>query len=144
MTAATNVKTGRNGKFVVGTTLVSRVTQWEVNPTLANKTEWGDSDGGGYTLRAAGRKDATFSAEGKYATDNEVYDLFQPGDESIAVLWLDATSLYWDFPAALCDNFSLTVNIDTEEVIGFTSDWGANGIFYYPGQGSATDREIPS
>ncbi len=142
--AAQNVKTGRNGKFVVDTTLVSRVTQWEVTSTLANTTEWGDSDGGGYTLRKAGRKDATFSSEGKYTTDNEVWDLFQPGDEAIGVLWMDATALYWDFPCALCNNFALTVNIDTEEVIGWTSEWGTNGIFYFPGQSGATVRTLPS
>ena len=36
--------TGRNGKFVVGTTQVARTTQWQVTKTLASKSEWGDSD----------------------------------------------------------------------------------------------------
>ena len=138
-----NTKTGRLGKFVVGTTQVARTTQWAVNPTLASKSEWGDSDSSGFTNRAAGRKDATFSAEGKYDTGTEVFDLFQPEDILIAVLWLDATGLYWDFPRALCDDFNLTVDIDTEEVIGWTSGWGADGVFYYPGEASATVRVLP-
>jgi hypothetical protein len=142
MTAATNVLTGRLGVFVVETTRVARITQWDINPTLANTTEWGDSDGAGQTLRAAGRRDKTFNAEGKFATDNEVWDLFQPGDEAIAVLWMNAT-LYWDFPAALCMDFNLTVNVDTEEVIGWTSGWGQNGVAYYPGQSGATSRTLP-
>jgi len=29
------------------------------------------------------------------------------------------------------------VNIDTEEVIGWTSEWGADGKFYYPGESEA-------
>jgi hypothetical protein len=138
-----NTLTGRNGKFVVATTLVARATSWEVNPTLAGGTEWGDSDSSGFTNRAAGRKDCTFSTEGKYDTASEVFDLFQPEDIAIAVLWLDATSLYWDFPRAMCSDFNLSVDIDSEEVIGWTSDWGSDGVFYYPGEAGATSRVLP-
>ena len=138
-----NTITGRNGKFVVETSLVARVTQWDVNPTLATSNEWGDSDSAGFTNRSAGRKDATFNAEGKYDSSDEVFDLFQPGDTTIAVLWLDATSLYWDFPCALNNDFNLVVNIDSEEVIGWTSAWGADGAFYYPGAAGATARVLP-
>lgn len=139
-----NTLTGRNGKFVVGTSLVARTTSWSVNPTLASSSEWGDSDSSGFTNRAAGRKDATFDAEGKYDTSDEVFDLFQPEDIAIAVLWLDATSLYWDFPRALCTNFTLTVDVDSEEVIGWGSSWGADGVYYYPGEAGATSRSLPS
>lgn len=139
-----NTLTGRNGKFVVDTSLVARATQWAVNPKLASTSEWGDSDSGGYTNRAAGRKDATFTAEGKYDTTDEVFDLFEIGDIAIAVLWMDATSLYWDFPRALNNDFNIAVNIDTEEVIGWTSAWGADGIFYHPGQAGATARTLPA
>lgn len=141
--ASTNTLTGRNGKFVVGSSLVARATQWDVNPTLASTNEWGDSDSAGFTNRSAGRKDATFNAEGKFDTSDEVYDLFQPEDVAVAVLWLNAT-LYWDFPLALCTDFNLTVNIDSEEVIGWTSAWGSDGIFYYPGEAGATTRTLPT
>lgn len=140
--ASTNTLTGRNGKFVVDGNLVARTTQWAVNPTLASSTEWGDSDSAGYTNRAAGRRDATFSAEGKYDTSDEVWDLFDPGDILEAVLWLNNTTLYWDFPCAMCSDFNLTVNIDTEEVIGWTSEWGADGIYYKPGA-SPNNRTLP-
>src|SRR3990167_6464742 len=132
--SSVNTLTGRNGKFVVGTDLVARATQWSVNPTLATSNEWGDSDSSGFTNRSAGRKYCTFSAEGKYDTTDEVFDLFQPEDIAIATLWLDNSSLYWDFPRALCTSFSLTVNIDSEEGIGWTSDWGSDGVFHYPGE----------
>jgi len=138
-----NTLTGRNGKFVVGTSLVARTTQWQVTKTLASKSEWGDSDSAGFTNRAPGRKDATFTAEGKYDTSDEVFDLFQPEDIAIAVLWMDNASLYWDFPRAMCDNFQLTVNVDTQDVIGWTSSWGADGVFYYPGEAGATARVLP-
>ncbi len=141
--SSVNTLTGRNGKFVVGTTLVARCTTWSVNPTMASSSEWGDSDCNGFTARAAGRKDATFDAEGKYDSTNEVFDLFQPEDILIAVLWLDNVSLYWDFPRALNSDFNLTVDIDTEEVIGWTSSWGADGVFYFPGEAGATVRALP-
>jgi hypothetical protein len=139
-----NTLTGRNGKFVVEDTLVARITSWDVNPTLAGGSEWGDSDSAGYTNRAPGRRDATFNAEGKYETTDEVYDIFEINDIAKAVLWMDATSLYWAFPRALCNDFSLTVDVDTEEVIGWTSGWGADGIYYRPGQSGAPTETLPT
>jgi len=144
MAGTTTALTGRNGKFVVGTSYVARTTQWSVNPKLASKSEWGDSDTAGYTARMAGRRDATFSAEGKYDTDSEQFDLFQPGDKAQVALWMDATSLYWAFPCAMNDDFNLSVNIDTEEVEGWTSAWGADGIFYRPGQVDAPVYTLPA
>jgi len=138
-----NTLTGRNGKFVVGTTLVARTTSWEVNPTLAGGTEWGDSDSSGFTNRAPGRKDCTFTTEGKFDTNSEQFDLFQPEDIVIAVLWLDADTLYWDFPRAMNNDFSLSVDIDSEEVLGWSADWGSDGVFYYPGESGATSRTLP-
>lgn len=140
-----NTLTGRNGKFQWGGTTIARITQWAVNPTLATTNEWGDSDSGGFTSRSSGRKDATFTSEGKYDSTNEVFDLFQPEDISAAVLWLALVAeLYWDFPRALCTDFNLTVNVDTEEVIGWTASHGADGVYYYPGEDGATPNPIPS
>ena len=79
-----------------------------------------------------------------YDTGAEVFDLFQPGDILTETLWLDATSLYWDFPRALNSDFNLTVDIDTEEVIGWTSSWGADGVFHFPGESGAASRTPPT
>jgi len=139
-----NTLTGRSGKFMVDGSLVARCTQWQVTRTLASKSEWGDSDSGGHTNRAAGRRDSTFTAEGKYDTSNEVFDLFEEGDIVQATLFLNATAplLYYDFPRALCDNFQLTVNVDSGEVIGWTSSWGEDGKSYYPGEVGAPERTL--
>ncbi len=142
MSSATAL-TGRNGKFVVVASQVSRTTKWDVSDTLASKTEWGDSDSAGYTNRAAGRKDATFNSEGKYDTTNEQFDLFAPGDISLAALWMNASSLFWAFPRALCLDFKMSVNIETEEVVGWSSSWGADGIYYHPGQAGAPAYTLP-
>lgn len=129
-----NTLTGRNGKFTVAGTNVARGTQWAVNPTLATSSEWGDSDSAGFTNRAAGRKDATFTSEGKLDTTAEIYDVFQPEDILAVILRLDASSLFWNFARAMCSDFNLTVNIDSQEVIGWTSSWGADGVFQKPGE----------
>ena len=138
-------KTGRLGKFVVGTTTVARTTSWSVNPTQATSSEWGDSDGNGFTNRAAGRKDATLDAEGKYDTGAEVFDLFQPEDIAIFTLWLDniTAGLYWDFPCALCTDFNLSVDVDSEEVLGWTTSFGADGQYFFPGEVGAAVRSLP-
>ena len=139
-----NTLTGRNGKFTVDGNLVARATQWQRTSTLASKSEWGDSDSLGFTNRAAGRKDSTFTAEGKYDTSDEVFDLFQEEDIAQCTLFLNAVVplLYYDYPRSLCDNFQLTVNIDSAEVIGWTSAWGADGVYYYPGEVGAPVRTL--
>lgn len=143
MPSSENTLTGVDGEFVVGTERVARTKKWTVNATLATKSEWGDSDTAGYTARAAGRKDATFTADGVYDTTDEVFDIFAPGDNLAATLWMDNTSLFWHFPCSLCTDFSVTVDMDTQEVIGWTSSWGADGIFYRPGQAGATGQLLP-
>jgi len=138
--SSASTMTGRLGAFQVGGTTVARATQWSVNPNLASQSEWGDSDSEGFTNRASGRRDATFSNEGKYDTGTEFFDLFQLGDiVEPAVLWLGKTTagLYWHFPRALNQGFTLVTNVDTEEVIGWTGDWGADGRFYRPGEANA-------
>lgn len=135
---------GRNGKFVVDDQLVARTQKWAVSKTLATKSEWGDSDSGGFTNRAPGRKDGTFDTEGKYDTSSEQYDLFQPEDIAETVLWMNATTLYWAFPRALCMDFKLSIDIESEEVLGWTSSWGADGVFYFPGEAGAPAHVLPS
>jgi hypothetical protein len=128
---STNTLTGRGGSFTWGGTTIARVTNWDVNPTLATTNEWGDSDSSGFTNRSAGRKDATFNTEGKYDSTSEVFDTFQPEDIAAATLVL-VTATFWNFPRALCTDFNMTVNIDTEEVIGWTASHGADGTYTIP------------
>jgi hypothetical protein len=143
--SSVNTLTGRNGKFTLEAVEVARITQWAVNPTLATTSEWGDSDSEGYTNRAIGRRDATFTAEGKLDVGAEVYEVFKIGEDSlVAFLFLDFETIYWGFPCVICLDFSLTVNVDTEEVVGWTSSWGADGKFWYPGQPGAPPPSLGS
>ncbi len=126
--SSSNTLTGRGGTFSVDNTSIARITQWGANPTLASSSEWGDSDSGGFTNRAAGRKDCTFTAEGKYDSTQELYTLFEPEDIVLAILGTTGTPGF-NFPRALCSDFNITVNVDTEEVIGWSSNWGADGTY---------------
>ncbi len=138
-----NTITGRLGKHLIASATIARITQFSVNPTLASTNEWGDSDSGGFTNRSPGRKDSTFDTEGKFDTATEVYDIFQPGDGSIvSSLWLNA-SLYWAFPLSLNMDFNLTVNVDSEEVLGWTAGWGADGEYFFPGEAGAPVYTLP-
>lgn len=132
--------TGRYGHILVDAETIARLTEWSVNPKLAHTSEWGDSDSAGGTNRAAGRQDCLFSAAGKFDTESYVFNLFYPGDICEVYLYMgwgsesDSTGGYpasdnwaWHFVRALCMDFKLTVNVDTEEVIGWTSDWGEDG-----------------
>lgn len=136
--------TGLDGEFVVDDHRVSRSKKWTVNASLATKAEWGDSDTEGYTARAPGRKDGTFDAEGVYEETDEVWELFEPGDNAKVTLWLDNVSLYYHFPRALCLDFQIVVDMDSQEVIGWTSSWGADGKYYRPGAEGAPALSLPS
>lgn len=135
--------TGRTGKFAIGSSLVARTKTWTTNPTMASGSEWGDSNSAGFTNRAAGRRDSTFTSEGVYDTSDQVFDLFQPGDITIATLWMDNLTLYFDYPRALATDFSLVVDIDTEEVVAWTASHGADGVFHRPGEAGAASRVLP-
>ena len=130
--SSANTLTGRLGEHTVDGSYVARLQNWSISKTLANTNEWGDSDSAGYTARSAGRKDATFTTDGKYDTSDEVFDLFDEGDNAASILYMN-TTLYWNFPRSVCQGFDIAVNVDTEEVIGWSSSWGADGIYYKPG-----------
>ena len=68
-----------------------------------------------------------------YDTTDEVWDLFEEGDIVASLLEL-TDLLYWNFPRSICMDFSLVCNVDTEEVVGWTGSWGADGQYYKPGQ----------
>ena len=152
MSSATTT-TGRFGIFgvvsdtplpsepVAGGNDIARCTQWTVSQKPASVSEWGDSSSGGYTCRAPGRRDATFTAEGKFDTTSQQWDVFQGGDYASAKLFVNSNTPTWSyyFARAVCSEFNLTVNIDTEEVVGWTSSWGSDGTIAYPGESAIQD-----
>jgi hypothetical protein len=130
------------GKAVVDDVKVARLTQWSFDPSVGD-TEWGDSDGEGYTMVKAGRKGGTGSVEGKFDTSKPQYAVFEIGDEVELTLWMDATR-YFAIPCAVITGFSLVVNVDSQEVVGWTASFKASGKYYYPGQSGAPTETMPS
>jgi len=128
-----NTVTGRGGTVSYGGSTIARITQWSVTDSLDTSTDWGDSDGGGYTNRAAGRRGASCDCEGKYdsVSATDATDLFGPGDVA-AVICASNGGPGYTFTRALCTSFGITVNIDTEEVIGWTANFGSDGTYTAP------------
>ncbi len=143
MTAnSSTARTGLAGKAVVDDVLVLRLTEWTVN-SAAGETAWGDSDGGAFTNRATGRLDATGTIAGKLDTGRKIYSLFQAGDIIKLIVWEDASD-FWAFPCALIQSYSQTVNVDTKEVIAWTATFGADGVYFRPGEAGAPAETLPT
>ena len=134
--------TGVLGKVVVDDVLVARVTSWSFDPAVGD-TEWGDSDGEGFTMVKPGRKSGSGTIEGKFDTAKPQYAVFEIGDEVQIVLWMDA-SRYFAIPCAVIGGFTLSINVDSQEVVGWTAPFKASGKYYYPGQSGAPSETIPS
>jgi hypothetical protein len=141
MTGVTAVS-GEIGKAVVEGDLIARLTTWSIN-AQSSESAWGDSDSAGYTNRKKARLDLTGTIGGKLDSDDYVYDIFDEGDIVELVLWENATR-YWVLPSCLIQNFQLEFNPDTKEVVGWTADFGADGIYYKPGQQGAPTHSLPS
>jgi hypothetical protein len=141
MTGVTAVS-GRLGKAVIDGELLARLTMWNVNRQAA-ESAWGDSDSGGFTNRKLARRDATGNIAGKLDSDDYQYNVFDDGDICKLVLW-ENTTRYWVFPSCLIQNFNLEFNQDTQEVVGWTADFGADGIYYKPGQSGAPNETLPN
>ena len=141
--SADSVRTGNAGKVVVDDVAAARITNWSVD-SVVEMTAWGDSDSAGYTNRVPGRKDATGSFTGKFDNDDKVYDLFVAGDVVELVLFETTTPTYWYFGCAVIDRFSIAYNLDTKEAVEWSANFGADGIFYRPGQQGIPIQAYPS
>lgn len=141
-TNSSGARGGADGKVVVEDTLILRAKTWQLN-NVTSESAWGDSDSQGYTNRKEARKDATGSFTGVFDTNRKPYAVFSPGDIVKLVLWENATD-YYAFPCALIQGYDVTYDMDTKEVVEYTASWGADGIFYYPGQSGAPSETLPA
>lgn len=139
---AANVVMGDYGEVVADGTAIAHLTEWNVNPKIS-ESAWGDSESRGFTFRKGARKDGTGSIGGKFNTTQAFYAVVKEGDEPTLALFV-TTTLYWYFPCVLITDCKLAVNRDTKEVVGWTADWGASGIFYRPGEAGTTSVTYPT
>lgn len=141
MTTGVTAQTGVLGKAIVDDVAIARITQWSVNTTVG-ESAWGDSDCGAFTVRKAARKDATGTVTGKFDTGTPTYTLFQSGDIVKLVLWENAAD-YWAFPSALIQSYTETVDVDTKEAIEWSATFGADGVYFRPGEAGAPVETLP-
>lgn len=142
--SGSTTRSGRLGKAVVDDTLLRRLTQFTIN-SKAGESAWGDSDSEGHTNRQLARKDRTGKISGKFDTDEPVYNVFEEGDFVKLVLWEDPDepNAYWVFPSAMIQTFDLVYDQDTQEVVGWTADFGEDGKSYKPGEDGAPAETFP-
>jgi len=134
--------TGSDGNVMVGTHRVARIMEWSITANI-QVSEWGDSDAGGFTNRKRGRRDATGTIGGKFDTDFPVNQVFEEGDSAVLVLFETATR-YWYFSCGLITEYSTQVNVDSGEVVGWSANFGSDGIFYRPGDAGAPNITLPA
>lgn len=145
--------------------LIARTTQWSVSVTVA-EVVWGDSDSQGYTNRAPGRKDLTGSITGKLDKSFPTWALFEPMQDIVGLaLFADAANppgaqaldppggnmgttqpanRFYELPRALITSYDVSVNKDTKEAVEWTSNFGADGIFFRPGQAGSHGLTLPT
>ena len=142
----TTAITGTDGVAEIGDgIIILRLKNWSVNPT-GSESAWGDSDSSGHTVRKLARKDCTGSLVGVLDENGQIYDVFKAGDIlAPLVLWQSRTAGdYWYFGSALVTSFNLTSDIDTKEVMEWSMDFGADGIFFFPGQTNIPAVSVPA
>jgi hypothetical protein len=120
---------GKGGKAQIGSTDISEITKWSFNPT-SNNSAWASSDTSGYKKRVAGVKDGSGSIEGVFDEEDEIYLTFEPGDSITLKLYIDA-SKYYSVPS-LIDSFSIEVDLNDGEVVGWSADFSINGAWTKP------------
>lgn len=133
---------GTDGNVVVNSTRIARITQFSVNHSVQT-TVWGDSDSAGYQNTKGTRKGATGAFEGKFSTDHVVYELFSPG-EGVALNLFENATRAWVFPCVVITEFSMTVNVDSQEVVGWSASFSSDGIFYRPGDAANPGATLPA
>ena len=139
---SSTARSGSAANVVVEDTLVLRVKTWQISNSVG-ESAWGDSDSAGFTNRKAARRDATGSFTGVFDTGRKPYNVFNPGDAVKLVLW-ESASDYYAFPCALIQSYDVTYDNDTKEVVEYSVGFGADGIFYYPGETNAPTETLPS
>lgn len=149
-TGGSSARTGRNGKVVLGGSLVARATKWRINPNVST-TVWADSDSEGYVNRKEGRHDCTGQITAKFDEDSKVYSLLDGSNNTVQgfvtslALWETKTAkTYWAFPCALIENMEIEYDMDQQVVVEYSLNFGSDGKFYRPGQTGAPDYSLPS
>ena len=97
----------------------SHVTSWSASVT-SNNSSWASSATNGFKDRVVGVKEATCSIEGKWDSSAS----FVPGTEYSLTLTASTGTISGDF---LCDSFSVEVDINDGEVVGYSAEFSSNG-----------------
>ena len=153
-----SARCGENGQAHINGVYVPRVKQWSITCSSSEST-WGDSDSVGFTNRKAARRDCTGSLTGVQedndgATKNIMRilagsdaALSNPTRISNLTLWEEngvTPKRRWWFPSAMVQNFNITYDMDTKEVVEWTLDFASDGVFFRPQEPVYSGMSEPS
>ena len=110
------------GGSVTGGGSSAQITSWSFNPT-SNNSSWGSSSTNGYKDRVAGVKDGSGSVEGKWDGSQAMVE----GTEYTLVLNTSGGTAF-TVPCFI-DSFSVEVDIDEGEVVGWSAEFSINGAW---------------
>jgi len=140
--ASETVARGNLGKVKVDTSVIARVTQFELTEQV-EETSWGDSDSGGTTNRAAGRSEVIGTIQGKFDNDSPVIVLFAAGD-TVALVLFENLTRYWNLPCALIRSYNVVIDTDTKKPVEWKAEFASDGPYYRPGAAGAPTVAYPT
>jgi hypothetical protein len=125
---AADVICGKEGSVVIGATELPEITMWSFNPTITTQS-YASNKTNGFKRKVCGSKDATGSLEGKWDRTDPITDHFTEGSTVTLLLHLDTTRKIT--VPALITGMTIEVNIDDNEIEGWTADFEADGEWTY-------------
>ena len=130
---------GIQGYVVCDNHRIARIKSWTATVS-ADEIMVADSDSGVFKRRIAGRYDIQGSFDFNYDTNFPQTSCIVEGDCCDLVLWIEQdVGHYWFVDDAFIKSLSLTVNVETAELVGGTAEF-ANGNAYY----TYTNTSLPA
>lgn len=126
---ATAAISGKNGDVSISSTSISEVTQWTFTET-SNNPAFASNKTAGFKQRVAGVKDGSGTIEGKWDPGDPATAVIEVGTLVTLTLEIDATQFYT--VPSIIDSFSMTVNLDDGDVVGWTAEFSINGAWTLP------------
>ena len=123
---------GQYGNAKIGVSQVAETTKWTLTANC-NAFRYGSNVDNGSRTTVAGKKEADLALEGKYDPSNPLPSQFDVGASVTFNLYLTAIG-FFSVPAVI-KSIKYNVDMDTGEIVSWTADAWANGVWQNPASG---------
>lgn len=120
---------GKDGDVKIGSTAICEIRKWSFSPK-ANNPSYASNKTAGYTRRVPGIKDGSGSMEGAWDPASPAVAVIDPATAVTLKLYINATQFY-EVPSVI-DEFGLNVEVESGEIVSWTSTFSANGAWTNP------------